>query len=172
MAWWSVAVLGGDMPLNILADIREKCGVNDQYFYEECFGEYPKIKTDVENSLEKLYFEYCPMSIVNTEDERTIVKVQILGVLHLLCGIPFKSESYKNMIMTACALDSWSLKDNKRGRYMAQLANIVKTYTGEVVYSVHDFYSTDTLTPIKIDRVMAEEWLPEYEEDVEKSVDL
>lgn len=135
MGWWSVTILGGDLPLDILDEIESRTGLNDLYpFAEMSQDTKEKLKNQLNQKID-LWTEEILSSSESTEQN---VVLQVLALISLAAGSNISSE-LKLRFLEAAKNDEWANSTEndpdvpQRKLIMQQLIDALVTHDGKSV---------------------------------------
>ena len=138
MGWWSCEVLGGDQPLDELANIGDAMGVEFNYEKESGLGSYLNsyffTKKIVEKHLDAL------VAKANVSEWDGQISLQVLGVVAMAVGATI-AESKLEKILEAVEMDVWAKEQDDcegedgtdRREKMNEFTKQLKAYNGESV---------------------------------------
>lgn len=129
MGWWSADVMGGDTPLDIVAEIARTCDL--EYHPENAFGvlgDYAFTKELLEKKTDAIF------KLLNSGKfycDEIDVGMQVFGVILMSVGADI-SDELKIRITRAARNDTWAVEgDKERQDYMNKFANSLEQYNGE-----------------------------------------
>jgi hypothetical protein len=127
MGWWSATIMGGDTPMDDIANMEDLCGVltYDEETNESIVYTPEQIRFNLTANIPKL-IAYCE----EQGDDYTNIAYQVLGYIILTNGVPL-IDTLKARILKACELDEWyESRDPERVHYINQFMNQIKAYDG------------------------------------------
>lgn len=130
MGWWSETIMGGDEPLDWVAELAEACGIKDTNFDDDSnFHGFVFTANKIEKNLGKL--------LKTVEASRyfsgPLIGYQVLAILIMHHGATFPAKTRKLILAKVdeyLASDEWKewCGSSKRYGYVKNLTNTIKDY--------------------------------------------
>jgi len=135
MGWWSVTILGGDLPLDILDKVEDLTGLNDLYPLAEINQD---TKKQLKNKLDQNLELWTSEILQDCEEDEQNVVLQVLALISLAAGSNISNE-LKTRFVEAAKNDEWANSTEKdpdvpqRKLIMKQLIDALETHDGKSV---------------------------------------
>lgn len=126
MGWWGYDILGGDQPLDELANIGDKMGVEYDFENESGLGGYLNGYQFTKEIVEK-HFDAL-VAGANPMDYDGQIRLQVLGVVALAVGATI-AETKIEKILEAVEKDQWAAEgEPQRQEKMDQFAEKLRNH--------------------------------------------
>lgn len=124
MGWWSATILGGDDPLDMVADVAKMAGI--EYAWEADWDDSPEVAKKALESLDvRRYLDYIHGS------HAPGIAAQVAVLMHCTVGARLPAE-LKTLGISACETEdcsSWNNPGERKAR-LQEFAAIVRNYDG------------------------------------------
>ena len=122
MGWWNASILGGDEPLDYLADFEEMADVADLYPLEN--AEVAALET-----LRLFLNDNLAALVADAVTDESPIHAQVLAVLVLASGA-FLDEASMESLTAAAWRDEWATRDEDRLNEIVRLVTALRAYDG------------------------------------------